>query len=248
MSNNLDLDQLTTGQTDKETTVNTATGQIDAAITETLTCDLTSGDVTLTATQFRRNQIFQASNVATSGRKINLPSTSIKRSFLVFNPASSTNSIAVVKGSTSINVGIGEIGIFYADGTTNGLLGGSLVAVTGTVAEAYSIGTSCVGKPATSEKLIVFAFPYSATLAASASGSQCVAQTAATAQTDFTLKKNGSSIGTIRFAAAGTVASYVSISSTTFAAGDVLTIEAPASQDATLADIGFSLKLTRTSN
>lgn len=246
MSNNLDLDQLTTGQTDKETTVNTQVGQIDAAITETLTCDLTSGNVTLTATQFRRNTIFQASNVATSGRKIILPSTSIKRSFLVFNPASSTNSITVEKGSTDITVGIGEIGIFYADGTTNGLSGGSLV--TGTVADAYSVGTSCVGKPATSEKLIVFAFPYSATLAASAAGSQCVAQTAATAQTDFTLKKNGSSIGTIRFAAAGTVASYVSISSTTFAAGDVLTIEAPASQDATLADIGFSLKLTRTSN
>jgi hypothetical protein len=67
------------------------------------------------------------------------------------------------------------------------------------------------------------------------------AGTAATAQTDFDLKKNGSSIGTVRFAAAGTTASYVSISASSWVAGDILTLIAPATPDATIADIWGTL-------
>jgi hypothetical protein len=247
MSNNLDIDQLSAGQSEKEITVNTATGQLDAALTEWLNVDLTSGDVTLTTTELRRNALFYADNVATSGRAIILPATNIKKNFYVYNPAASTDDITVEKGTGSITVGPGEIAVCHADGTTNGLVGGVVTAASGVVSEPFSVGAMCSGAPAASEKLLIYSFVYSVDIAANAVGSECESLVSATAQTDFLVKKNGSTIGTIRWAAAGTVATYVSFAATSFAAGDIIVIEAPASPDATLADIGFSLKMTRTS-
>jgi hypothetical protein len=90
-----------------------------------------------------------------------------------------------------------------------------------------------------------YPFPRTVVFPAGLTNSQGVAGTAATAQTDFDIKKNGSSVGTMRFAAAGTTASFIMASQTSFAAGDILTLVAPASPDATLANIGFALAGTR---
>lgn len=79
------------------------------------------------------------------------------------------------------------------------------------------------------------------TFPASMTASQGVLGTAATAQTDFDLQKNAVSFGTMRFAAAGTVASFIAAAQTSFSAGDILTIVAPASPDATAADLGCIL-------
>ena len=85
--------------------------------------------------------------------------------------------------------------------------------------------------PTTSE----FAF------AISAANSSAKARVAATAETVFTIKVNGSAIGTITFAAAST-AGVVAISSPTVAVDDFITIEAPATPDDTLADIVITIK------
>lgn len=77
-----------------------------------------------------------------------------------------------------------------------------------------------------------------------ATGHQASANTAATATTIFTFSKNGVSIGTATFAAAGTTATF-SIPATSFAPGDVYSITAPSTQDATLADISFTLRANR---
>lgn len=63
-----------------------------------------------------------------------------------------------------------------------------------------------------------------------------------TANADFTIKKNSSSIGTIRFQSGSPLGILITFSSTvTFAAGDLLQITSPASPDATLADISITL-------
>lgn len=80
---------------------------------------------------------------------------------------------------------------------------------------------------------------------ASLTGSYVKARVAATAQTDFDLQKNGTSVGTIRFAAAGTVATFVGVSAITTAAGDLISIVGPGTPDTTLADIGFAISGTR---
>lgn len=100
------------------------------------------------------------------------------------------------------------------------------------------------GAPGASVVVFAFMVNEAVSFAASLAGSVVKAKTAATAQTDFDVQKNGVSVGTIRFAAAGTVATYVSISAFTMASGDYLEIVSPGSPDATLANIFFTLQAT----
>jgi hypothetical protein len=105
----------------------------------------------------------------------------------------------------------------------------------------YLLAFDAPGVPTASMIVFHHVFTQAVTFVASLTGSYVKAGTAATAQTDFDLKKNGSSIGTVRFAAAGTTASYVSISSSSWAAGDILTLVAPGTPDATIADLWGTL-------
>lgn len=111
--------------------------------------------------------------------------------------------------------------------------------------QPYDVGGSYPSAPTASLVMVRYPFPRAVSFPSSLTNSRGVAGTAATAQTDFDLKKNGVSFGTMRFAAAGTTASFIAASSSSFAAGDILTVVAPATPDATLAGIGFSLAGTR---
>lgn len=73
------------------------------------------------------------------------------------------------------------------------------------------------------------------------------ADVAATGVSVFTIARNGVSVGTITVAASGTVGSVTVGSDVTFNAGDRMTVIAPGSQDATLADIAITVHLQMTS-
>ncbi len=107
--------------------------------------------------------------------------------------------------------------------------------------------TSCiyVGLLPNSQVLIDNPMPVACTFPAALAGSSATLNAAATAQTDIDVQKNGVSFGTIRFAAAGTVASFISASGATFAIGDIITVLAPASADASASTLGFTLTATR---
>ncbi len=79
------------------------------------------------------------------------------------------------------------------------------------------------------------------TVPASGTGSQGKAGAASTGNVTFDLLKNGVSFGTVRFNVSAT-ASFTIASATSFAIGDVLKLVAPATADATLADVAISLK------
>jgi hypothetical protein len=115
----------------------------------------------------------------------------------------------------------------------------------GAALQSYDLGGGCTGAPTASLVLMRYPFPRIATFPAGLTNSKGVAATAATAQSDFNLLKNGVSFGTMRFAAAGTVATFIAASATSFAVGDVLTVSAPAVPDISLANIGFVLAGTR---
>lgn len=74
----------------------------------------------------------------------------------------------------------------------------------------------------------------------SAPGSQGTTGTAATAVATFELEKNNVNVGTMVFATTATTATFVMTSATTFNAGDVLTLVAPAVPDATLANLAWT--------
>lgn len=102
------------------------------------------------------------------------------------------------------------------------------------------------GKPSASELVAEYPAARTLMLPAAMAGSVGRARTAATAQTDFDVQKNGSSVGTIRFAASATSATFIAASAITLAVGDRLGVVAPSSVDATLADISVTLKGYRT--
>jgi len=113
------------------------------------------------------------------------------------------------------------------------------------VEEPFAVNCTWNGATTASLVLIHLPMPVAVTFAAAFAGSYGVATTAATAQTDFDIKKNGTSVGTLRFAAAATTATFIAASPVSFAAGDVLKLVGPATPDATLATLGLTLKGVR---
>ncbi|MFN4282370.1 MAG: hypothetical protein ACK4NA_07005 [Alphaproteobacteria bacterium] len=97
------------------------------------------------------------------------------------------------------------------------------------------------GAPAASEVLLRTVVARRSRLKVDLAGSQGTAGAAATAETDLDVQRNGASIGTIRFAASASAAVFIAASETVLEPGDLLEVVAPASPDATLADIAITL-------
>lgn len=104
----------------------------------------------------------------------------------------------------------------------------------------------CVGKPSAGEVIGFLVADVAFTLPANLAGSIARALTAAAASVAWTLTRipAGSStettIATLTFAANGTLASYSTQAAVAVAAGDILRLIAPASQDGALSDITFT--------
>ena len=118
-SPNLNITHVAAAQNQKEVTINDAIDALDEALTDSITVDFTSGDVTLTGAEFRENVRFLASNHA-GGEDLAVPL--IKRLFVVENPTSGAGDINVVRGTTSVALSPGGAGLFYTDGTADGLV------------------------------------------------------------------------------------------------------------------------------
>lgn len=109
----------------------------------------------------------------------------------------------------------------------------------------YDIAGTFSGAPAASDVILRYPLPRAVSLPVGLTSSQGVAGVAATGSTTFDIRKNGVSVGSMVFVAAATTATFTMVSATALAAGDVLTVVAPATEDATLADIGLCLAGTR---
>lgn len=109
----------------------------------------------------------------------------------------------------------------------------------------YDVGAMVAGVPDADAVCLRYAFPREVTFAAGLAPSQGVADIAATGDADFDIQQNGVSVGTMTFAAASATATFDMDDETVFEAGDVLTVIAPGTPDATLADISFVLAGTR---
>lgn len=120
---------------------------------------------------------------------------------------------------------------------------GSSVSVDPNVSP-YDIGFQILGKPDASAVVGRFIAVRAYKLAAAFAGAYAKSGVAATASTILLVKKNGTQVGTVTFAAAGTTGTFAAATETSFAVGDVLTVTAPASQDATFADAEITFPTT----
>lgn len=110
----------------------------------------------------------------------------------------------------------------------------------------YDVGLFVGGKPDASELLVKLVATRDIDFAADFADSLLHAGVAATASTVFAIAKNGTGIGSVTVGAAATTGTFTtSATPVSLAAGDVLTITAPGTPDATLADISITLKGTR---
>lgn len=106
---------------------------------------------------------------------------------------------------------------------------------------SYDVAGFAAGVPANSQIILRVPMIRAVTFDVNMLLSRGAASIAATASTTFDIAKNGVNFGTMVFAIAGTTASFVAATPPAFAVGDVLSVTAPASADATLAGVGFIL-------
>jgi len=108
--------------------------------------------------------------------------------------------------------------------------GGTIIAYKANSIRGFVIAIT--GKTVAAEVYPGFA-PYAFTSTTGRSFAR--AEIAATASTVFTIKRNGTSVATVTFAAAATVGTWSA--GVTWVDGDFVTVEPPATPDATLSDI-----------
>jgi hypothetical protein len=96
------------------------------------------------------------------------------------------------------------------------------------------------GKPTADEVLVHIEVARGFTWPVSLASSKFKALVAATATYVVTIKRNGSSIGTLSWAAAGTVPTVTFAAAVDFAAGDTLELVGQTTPDATIANLSFT--------
>lgn len=134
-TNNLGRPVLTPNQANAGTTANDSMGIIDAALTEILTADVSSADVTFVGNEDnykRAIKLVLVNSGNTAGRKVTL--AQVKSFKVVENPTGVA--ISVVRGTSTFSIGVGKAVCLYTDGTANGLTiisggssGGNAIAV-----------------------------------------------------------------------------------------------------------------------
>jgi hypothetical protein len=110
---------------------------------------------------------------------------------------------------------------------------------------SYDVGGAYNGSPTASLVLMRFPFVRTVQFTAGMSLSKFVAGVAATGSTVFSIRKNGVEFATATFGAGAQAATFSCPVNTVFAPGNTLTIVAPGSPDATLANLGWCLAGTR---
>ena len=196
-------------------------------------------NITLTHDESENNVLEFTSSVSLTVTRDVIVPLSVK-SWIIYNNTTGGQSLRFIGASgTGATVASGAWAIICGDGTNVSL-------ITSTAgSQPYDTGAFYPGLPPTSAITLIHVFNRAVTFLSALSGSHGVAGTAATAQTDFDIQKNGSSFGTMRFAASATTATFIAASASSFVAGDILKIIAPATPDATLANISFTLAGTR---
>ncbi len=238
-SPNLDIVHVAASQNQKEVTINDAVDALDRAVTELLTKDLTAetSPLVLTTAEALRAATLRFTGAPAGPFTIQVPAN--RKGWHVLNDTAVVVTITTAAGS-GVDIAAGGRAVLYCDGTDVVLVADSAAAS----AAPYDIGGSVGGQPDAGETILRYPFPRAVSFPAGMPGSRGVVGTTPAATAVFDLRHNAVSFGTMTFAAAAT-ATFSVPADTVFVPGDVLTVVAPAPQDGTLADLGFSFAGTR---
>lgn len=104
------------------------------------------------------------------------------------------------------------------------------------------VGAFVAAVPGDAELLLSFVVNRKFTLPVALAGSEAYAETAAAASATIDIQKNTSSVGSINIALGANVATFTFATAVEFAIGDRLQLVNQGTADATLADIGVTLR------
>lgn len=265
----LDMVQVATNQNQKEATINTALAILEAACNDMDVFTMGSNRL-LTKAQFTRAFHIRLTT-ATVPRVLTVPATPRFFAVSNEGSAAITVITDATVPGTTVVVEPGIRALLVSDGTniyaitsgmgTSGGFGAFVGMDDASAGQVLKYDGAAWGPADLVAEHDVFLFglnPANRTvyrkvitqdqrLFADFSGSAGSAGALATAATVYTVKKNGVTIGTVTFGAGSATPTFstdvgAGSVSVLFAPGNVLSIEAPASADATLFDIAFTLK------
>ena len=236
-SPNLDITHVAAAQNQKEVTVNDAIDKLDLASNDTVDIDCSAGNTAVSAADYRENFLLRLTGTPAADFTLTLPDG--KRVVAIHNTTAKAATLQTATLAATVTLRAGELSIVGSRGT-------NLVALAASaVGGLYDIGLFIPGQPAASAMVFQFVVPRAISFPVNLVASLARAGTAATSAASFTLRNNGSNIGTIDFAAGSATATFSLPVGAAFAAGDVLEILAPSPQDATLADVSITVSASR---
>jgi len=206
-------------QNQKEVTLNAAIDALDRSANGDVVLASADANVSLTTAQARENGLVTITGALTATRQVVLPAG--KRQIILRNQTTGGTAARAPAASA----------LLKADGTDCHTVGGG-----------FEVAFFAPGAPLASQLLGGLVFSRRVVFPAAFNGSRGAAGTAATASASFTINRNGSSIGSIVFAASATVASFAAAGETTCNPGDILSLTAPSPADAALANLYFNLR------
>ena len=145
-----------------------------------------------------------------------------------------TNSGTISGGAVNPDT-ITSSGLITANGGLNITTSGPFTGL------PYDIAGGISGPIAGSQYVLYFDAVREVNIPANFSGSLASVLTAFTDAATYTIYHNGTSVGTISFAASGTSGTFSTSSAFTLAVGDNLTIQAPSTADATAANLAITI-------
>ena len=232
-SPNLAVTHVAAAQNQKEVTINDAIDALDNAMNQALSLAMADANLTLTGTQANRNGLIILTGTLTASRTLTLPAN--HRRLAIRNATNGGQDVRAKYAGSGAEVVIAPSATVLVQGNGSdlyGIGGGGLPA---------DISGYKAGQPAADEVIARVPVVRRIRLKIDLAGSHASAETAATASADFDIRVDGVSSATMRFAAAATSATFIAASETVLEPGQVLSVVAPSTPDATLAGIGFTL-------
>jgi len=242
------ITELVESQNGKVPALNEALGQIDKMLCGMLVKDISAGGtITVTETD-SRYAVLVLTGTLPSNTTVNLD-IDVSHPLVVVRDGSNASYTCTVQpassGTTSdwesVRLEQGDVRYLFHSGVQAHDIGVFTAGNGNFYVRGGSVATGAYGSSQVIHREVV---AVRARFRANMVGSRAILAAAATAQTDFAVAVNGVGVGTIRFAISGTVATFVGSFSSAWdvVPGDIITVTAPASADATASGLAFTLK------
>lgn len=230
---NLAITHVAAAQNQKEVTINDALDRLDLAMNDTIDIDCTAGNTSASQGAYRENFLLRLTGTPAADFTLTLPDG--KRVVAIQNTTARLATLRTATPGATLALGAGELSLVASRGS-------DLVALSAAAQGGlYDMGVFIAGQPVGSARVFQYVFPRSVSFPPGLTASRGRSGTGAGAAASFMLRRNGSNIGSMDFAAGASVATFTLPAGIGFGPGDVLEVLAPAPPDATLADISLTL-------